>query len=167
VTRVARGSKIDDNRGVRSLEATVAVIACSALCSCERAPACPPAAAPSVAVEPSQPPHAEEVHEQVAAAVFAALRDHDFDGVERHFDLGMRQAVPKEKVARVWSSAVAANGELLSWALTKRERRGSFERLHYDLTLENGHIGALVTFPWLGEEIAGLLVLPLGSPALQ
>jgi hypothetical protein len=99
--------------------------------------------------------------------VFAALRDHDFDEVERHFDAAMREAVPKDKIARVWSGAVAANGELLSWALTKSDHQDRYERLHYDLTLETGHIGALVTFPTQADRIAGMLLLPLGSPGLQ
>ena len=75
-----------------------------------------------------------------------AVGDHDFDAVERHFDDPMQRDVPKEKLSRVWSGAVAALGELVSWKLVTRENAQGHEQLLYELTFENGKLEALVTF---------------------
>jgi hypothetical protein len=100
------------------------------------------------------------VHEEVASKILEALGDHDFDGVLQHFDEHMKKDVPKEKVSRVWSGAVAANGELVSWKLVTREETHPYERLLYELQLENGSLEALVTFEEDGSKVAGLFIRP-------
>ncbi len=103
------------------------------------------------------------MHEQIAALALGGLRDHDFDAVERYFDGPMKQEVPREKVARIWSRTIATSGELLSWTLVARDSPDGFDQLRYELNLEHGKLEALVTFPREGRQIAGLLLRPIGS----
>jgi hypothetical protein len=126
------------------------------------APSASPTASASSA--PPAPPAAPEIHEQVATQVLKALGDHDFDAVEREFDDQMQHDVPKEKISRVWSGAVAANGELLSYTLMTRERMPDYEQLRYELKLEHGKLEALVTFGQKGNKVAGLFIRPPASP---
>ena|SRR5260221_8874746 len=106
---------------------------------------------------------ASEIHDEVASLVLAGLRDHDFDAVERQFDTRMREEVPKEKVGRVWSSAVATQGELISWTLTKHESQDGFDQLRFALKHEHGELEALIIFPRDAREVAGLLIRPKGG----
>jgi hypothetical protein len=121
---------------------------------------CAPAPAPAASSSPAPAP---VTHEQVAEQVLTALGDHDFDAVERLFDDRMQKDVPKEKLGRVWSGAVAAHGELLSWKLVTREDARDYEQLLYELELENGALEALVTFGPRGGKVAGLFIRPVGS----
>jgi len=105
-----------------------------------------------------------EVHELVASQILTALGDHDFDAVESQFDDQMRRDVPKEKISRVWSGAVAANGELLSWKLVTRDDQRDYAQLLYELKLENGKLEALVTFGQKGSKVAGLFIRPPANP---
>jgi hypothetical protein len=150
-------------------KAAIAITAVVAMGSwdCERGQLRPCASAPSpalgsataVAVAPAKKSLALlEIHEQVAAEILAGLRDHDFDAVERHFDARMKQEVPKEKVGRVWSQAVAATGEMTSWALIERDSQGGYDRLRYRLNHEQGNWEALITFAPDASDVAGLLI---------
>jgi hypothetical protein len=121
----------------------------------------PPVSKPAT---PEPPPSLRDVHEQVALQILTALGDHDFDAVTRQFDERMRRDVPTERVSRVWSGAVAANGELLSWKLLAREAQREYEQLRYELKLENGKLEALVTFEEKGTKVAGLFIRPLSEP---
>ena len=96
----------------------------------------------------------------VAAAILAGLRDHDFDAVERRFSAPMQRAVPKEEVIRVWSRAVAAKGEMTSWALVERDSPEGYDRLRFRLNHEQGSWEALITFPADGNDVAGMLIHP-------
>src|SRR5262245_10971127 len=128
------------------------------------APVAPPA--PSSASQPAAPPKPTamgDVHEKVASQILTALSDHDFDAVERQFNDRMRQDVPKEKISRVWSGAVAANGELLSWKLVTRDDHKDYDQLRYELKLENGRVEALVTFGPKGSKVAGLFIRQLSN----
>jgi hypothetical protein len=130
-------------------------------------PVAPAAGTSPLASAPSAPPAASttlEIHEQVAGQVLTALGDHDFDAAERQFDDQMQRDVPKEKLSRVWSGAVAAQGELVSWTLVTRERMPDYDQLHYELKLEYGKLEALVTFGQKGTKVAGLYIRPPASP---
>jgi len=75
----------------------------------------------------------------------------------------MREAVPKDKIGRVWSAAVATQGELISWTLTKRGIQDGYDQLRFALKHEHGELEALVIFPHEGREVAGLLIRPKGG----
>jgi len=118
-----------------------------------------PSAVPSAAGAP-------DAHQQAAIEVLAALKNHDFDAVERHFDGPMQRAVPREKLDRVWSSAIAATGEMTSWRLIARDTRESYDELRFELSHENGRWQAILTFPTEGSRVVGMLIVPFpeGKP---
>jgi hypothetical protein len=136
-----------------------------AIGSCARTPAVPCAPAPTAtaAASASAAPSVAISPEVVAERILTALGEHDFDAVEQLFDDGMRRDVPKEKLSRVWSGAVAAQGELLSWKLVTRERAQGAEQLLYELELEGGALEALFTFGPSASKVAGLFIRPIGA----
>jgi uncharacterized protein DUF3887 len=141
--------------------AFVVALACG---SAPRAPAAsglfPPeasAARPVASADASAGP--EELHDRVASEVLAALGDHDFDAVLRLFDERMKQEVPKEKLARVFSRLVAAKGEMRSWSFVERSRGEGYDQLRFALNLENGRGEALITFAPGKTQVMGLMLL--------
>ncbi len=138
----------------------VAVLMAAGSVHCARSrSASPPPTAPAPA-----PAAAPDAHEQTATEVLAALKNHDFDAVERHFDGPMQRDVPREKVDRLWSSAVAAKGEMTSWKLVDRDNSAGYDRLRFELDHENGRWQALIIFTAQGSEVAGMFIQPLPAP---
>jgi hypothetical protein len=146
----------------RSRDRTMVVIAALLVGALNCAPSrCPPAAATAAAPPSSSPAASPDVHERTAAEVLAALKNHDFDAVERNFDRPMQRDVPRDAVERVWSSAVASKGEMTSWKLIGRDSSAGYDRLRFELNHESGKLQALIVFAADGSHVAGMLIQPL------